>query len=164
MQGEQCRPPLFRLTVVSGITLLCAILTFWGPESFGLPAAQALTAPAKPGAFTPPPGSAERQAILEALRQKLESLHQIKMVLPVKYLKVHQNWAWIQVQPRSPDGTGRYEDVHALLQKKAGCWQVAEIACTEEDNPDCLGAPNYFKKLRARFPGAPADIFPGPVP
>jgi hypothetical protein len=69
-------------------------------------------------------------------------------------------WAWIHALPKSPDGTQTYEDVNALLVNKAGCWQVAEIACTEDGNPDCLGSPDYFKKLKAKFPGVPTDIFP----
>ncbi len=115
---------------------------------------------AKKGAYTPPPGSAEQKAILKALGEKLKSTTHLKMVFTVKYLKVQDCWAWIHVLPKSPDGTQTYEDVNALMEKKAGCWQVAEIACTEEGNPNCLGSPDYFTKLKARFPGVPSDIFP----
>jgi hypothetical protein len=121
---------------------------------------QVWAAEPKKGAYTPSPGSAEQKAILKALGKKLESTTHVKMVFTVEYLKVHNCWAWIHVLPKSPDGAQKYEDVNALLEKKAGCWQVAEIACTEDGNPDCLGSPDYFKKLRAKFPGAPSDIFP----
>jgi len=119
---------------------------------------QALAAASQ--AYTPPAGSAERRAIVEALRQKLRSLHQVEAIFEVHYLKVHRGWAWIEASPRSPDGRQRYEPVSALLREEGGRWQVAEFPCTEEDNPDCLGQPGYFQKLRARFPAAPRDIFP----
>ncbi len=109
---------------------------------------------------TPPESSAERKAILEALRQQVEKLHHHKVVFVVNYLKVNNGWAWIETSPQSPDGTSHYEPVSALLQQKNCVWCVAEIACTEPDNPKCLGSPDFFQKLRARFPKAPADIFP----
>jgi hypothetical protein len=109
---------------------------------------------------TPPEHSAERKAILEALRQKVEKLHHLNVVFVVNYLKVHNGWAWIETSPQSPDGTSHYEPISALLDEKNCAWCVAEIACTEPDNPNCLGSPDFFQKLRARFPQAPADIFP----
>jgi hypothetical protein len=110
--------------------------------------------------YTPPENSAERQAILDALRQKVEKLHHLKVVFVVNYLKVHNGWAWIETSPQSPDGASHYEPISALMQGKDCQWCVAEIACTEEGNPNCLGSPDFFQKLRSRFPKAPADIFP----
>jgi hypothetical protein len=141
------------------LVLLFAFLPVLGLSSWISPG-QAWAAKAKEGAYTPAPGSAEQMAILKALGKKMESTTHLKMVFTVQYLKVHDCWAWIHALPKSPDGTQKYEDVNALLVKKGGCWQVAEIACTEEGNPDCLGSPDYFKKLKARFPGALSDIFP----
>jgi len=163
MRPAKHRISMDRVALVSMVTLFVAV-TFFGPSvssplSWGAPG-QAWAADSKKGAYTPSPGSAEYKAIIDALRQKMESTTHLKMVFKVQHLKVHDCWAWIHVLPQSPDGTQKYEDVNALLEKKAGCWQVAEIACTEDGNPNCLGAPDYFTKLRARFPGAPADIFP----
>ncbi len=113
-------------------------------------------------AYTPSKDSAERKAISDALRQKVEQQLKLKVILVVNYLKVNNGWAWIETSPQSPDGKSHYEPISALMQlnKKDCSWMVAEIACTEEGNPDCLGSPDFFKKLRARFPKAPADIFP----
>ncbi|MGQ9688019.1 MAG: hypothetical protein ACUVXF_04415 [Desulfobaccales bacterium] len=126
----------------------------------GTSSATALAASPSPGAYTPPAGSAERQAIIKALRQKLYSLHQVEAIFEVDYLKVHQGWAWIHASPRSRDGRQHYEPVYALLRQEGGHWQVVKFPCTEEDNPDCVGHPGFFQKLRARFPGAPRGIFP----
>jgi hypothetical protein len=164
MRSASRRISMVRSALITSLALLFAVLPFLGPNSSGSSAwrtpGQAWAAKAEKGAYTPQPGSAEQKAIVEALRKKMESTTHLKMVFKVEYLKVHNCWAWIHVLPSSPDGKQNYEDVNALLEKKAGCWQVAEIACTEEGNPDCLGAPDYFKKLMTRFPGAPSDIFP----
>lgn len=111
-------------------------------------------------AVTPPPGSAERKFILDALRAEIEKYHHINAVFVVKYLKVLNGWAWIETLPKSPDGSNQYENVSALLQKSGAKWKVAEIACAEEDNEECLGSPGYFKLLKKRFPKMPAAILP----
>jgi hypothetical protein len=164
MRSANHRIPMVRSALITALALLFGFLPFLGPNLSGLPAwrnaGEAWAAKAKKGAYTPAPGSAEQKAIVAALHKKMASTTHLNMVFKPDYLKVHGCWAWIHSLPTSPDGKQKYEDVNALLEKKAGCWQVAEIACTEEGNPDCLGAPDYFKKLMARFPGAPPDIFP----
>ncbi len=129
------------------------------PQTVGF-SDSAWAAPRGLAAYTPPPGSPERRDIVEGLRRKLRDLHRIEAVFEVRYLKVSQGWAWISANPRSPDGSRHYEGVAALLRQEGGSWQVVEFPCIEEDNPDCLGQPGYFKKLKARFPQAPPDIFP----
>jgi hypothetical protein len=114
-------------------------------------------------ASTPPKGSAERRAILAALRHELKTWTKLDVIFEVKYLKVKNGWAWVTAFPQSPDGKNKYEPVEALLQKKAGDWQVMEMrpggADCEED-PDCADNSRYFRKLRTRFPDAAGDIFP----
>lgn len=111
-------------------------------------------------AVTPPPGSAERKAVLDALRGEIQKLHGINAVFTVRYLKVLKGWAWIETSPGSADGSNQYEEVSALLCKTGAKWKVAELACSEEDNEECLGSPNYFKGLKKRFPKMPTRILP----
>ena len=157
-------PIIGRLACCAALTWLFTVLPIVGHNNPFLSAwqtpSQAWAAESKKGVHTPSPGSAEQKAILAALGKKMEATAHLKMVFTVQYLKVHGNWAWIHALPKSPDGTQTYEDVNALLEKKGGCWQVVEVACTEEGNPNCLGSPDYFTKLKAKFPGAPSDIFP----
>jgi hypothetical protein len=165
MKSANQRILMVKSAFITSLALLFTFLPVLGLNSSDLviwntPTQAWAAAKAKKGAYTPATGSAEQKAIVEALRKEMASTTNVKMVFKVEYLKVHDCWAWIHALPSSPDGKQKYEDVNALLEKKAGCWQVAEIACTEEGNPDCLGAPDYFKKLMAKFPGAPADIFP----
>lgn len=109
---------------------------------------------------TPPPGSAERRAILDAMRLKIKELHGLDVVFVVKTMNVSGGWAWVHTMPRSKDGLSRYEDFFALLRREAGRWRIAEIPCTEPENPDCIDTPGYFRKLAKRFPGLPACILP----
>jgi hypothetical protein len=110
--------------------------------------------------WTPPVGSSERKAIVNALRQEVKDLHGLDVRFVITHLKVKDNWAWIQTRPQSPGGENNYEDIAALLNKLNGAWRIRELACTEPDNPDCLGEADFFKRLQGRFPEAPREIFP----
>ena len=124
----------------------------------------------KPGAnpvdrdavFTPAPGTPLRKAILDALRQNVQSWSKLEVVFVVDDLKVKSDWAWVHTRPQSKDGQSHYEDILALMQRRDGVWMVAELVCTEEDNPECIDSPDYFSKLKERFPGVPEDILPAP--
>jgi len=109
---------------------------------------------------TPPPGSAERKAILDALRNEMRRIHGLQVVFVVQWLKVCNGWAWVQTLPQSPDGRDRFEDISALLAKGEKGWRVVELPCFEVENADCIGAPEYFLRLKKRFPELPDAILP----
>lgn len=111
--------------------------------------------------LTPLPGNPLRKVILDALRQEVRRIHGLEVVFVVRHLKVKDGWAWVHTLPQSADGANRYEDISALLQLQGDAWSVAEIACGEEENPDCLNAPEYFAGLQRRFPGVATEVFPG---
>jgi len=77
-------------------------------------------------------------------------------VLAVAYLKVHNGWAWIQVNPQSADGRQHYESQSGLLQQTANKWTLLEWMPAEEGTDYT----KYFKTLKAKYPSAPSDIFP----
>jgi hypothetical protein len=113
---------------------------------------------------TPPPGSTERRAILDAMRMSIKELHSLDVVFVVKTMHVSGGWAWVHALPRSKDGKASYEDFYALLCREAGRWRIAEISCTEPVNPECIDSPDYFRRLARRFPGVPASIFAEDAP
>jgi hypothetical protein len=90
----------------------------------------------------------------------MAALHGMDLVFVVEYLKVQNGWAWIVTLPQSPDGTNRYEGVSALLRLVDGVWKVADLPCTEEDDPECLGGADYYQQLLIRYPGIPREILP----
>ena len=107
-------------------------------------------------AHTPPDGSAERNAILQAVQHALARQGRKNLVLDVPYLKVHNGWAWIQVNPKSADGRQHYESQSGLLQQAANKWTLLEWMPAEEGTDYA----KYFQKLKAKYPSAPPDIFP----
>jgi hypothetical protein len=108
-------------------------------------------------AHTPPDGSAERNAILQAVHHALARQGRKNLVLIVPYLKVHNGWAWIQVTPQSANGTQHYESQSGLLQEKTtNKWTLLEWMPAEEGT----NYTKYFKNLKAKYPSAPPDIFP----
>ncbi len=105
--------------------------------------------------YTPPPGSAERRVVLDLLHAKIAELQALDVVFVVKRMEISKGWAWVHTLPQSRDGRSRYEDFFALLHQHNGRWSVAEIPCTEFDNPECIDSPDYFRRLRQRFPAMP---------
>ncbi len=53
---------------------------------------------------TPPPGSAERAAILEALRAPVQKGLKKKVVFKVDHLKLQNGWAFLRGVPQQPGG------------------------------------------------------------
>ncbi|NCC26747.1 MAG: hypothetical protein EOM22_00970 [Gammaproteobacteria bacterium] len=110
---------------------------------------------------TPPPGSRERGAILDALRSELMHLTGPDLVFVVAVLRVREGWAWIEAAPQSRDGASHYEDVTALLQRREGRWAVQVLGpCDAEDDPAACAADTDPERLRERFPTLPQDLVP----
>jgi len=108
---------------------------------------------ANPEAYTPPSGSAERKSILDAYRAEYTKDALTKdVIFVVKHLKVHDGWAWLEVNPRSADGSQQFESEQGLLHKEGGGWKVLQRKSGT--------TARYFKNLKAKFPAVPIDIFP----
>jgi hypothetical protein len=117
-------------------------------------------AQATPAMHTPAVGARERKAILDALRSEMKKYHGMEMVFVVVTMNVADNWAWLHTRPQSKDGTSSYEDVTALMRKKAGSWEVVEMPCGEITEADaCSDVPPFFDQLRNVNP----QISPAPL-
>ena len=97
---------------------------------------------AQSGVHTPKPGSAERKAIMDALRVPVQ--HDLKMPVifvvrhpePEGYLRVKQGWAFVDAEFRHPNGDpmgpsyygdaegGLSADACGLLHRVNGRWRV----------------------------------------
>jgi len=108
--------------------------------------------------YTPQRGTAERAAIMDALRVEVKKYHNIDVLFVVRTLKLKDGWAWTITAPMSKDGVNHYEDIVALLHKENGIWGVAELVCTEIETPGCIDDPNFLNGLQERFPGVPKEI------
>ena len=73
------------------------------------------------GPYTPAKSSAERQAILDALRGDQN------VVFQVHYLKVHHGWCWIDTTPLDKHGRATAEGGPNLLHLENGTWNYGFI-------------------------------------
>lgn len=109
---------------------------------------------------TPSRGSAERQAIMDALRGSADNLFK------VNFLKVHNGWAWADVTPLDKNGNATAEGGANLLHKVNGVWKVMDLSKVPDDPDDPMGPEDpsrkYIANVMRTFPGVPADIFPKP--
>ena len=109
-------------------------------------------------AYTPPAGSPERKAIMDALRGDQ------KVVFKVNYLKVHGDWAWADVTPLDEKGKAVAEGGANLVHKLNGAWKLMDLSVIPEDPDNPMGPddpdPKFVKAAQKAFPGLPADIFP----
>jgi hypothetical protein len=114
----------------------------------------------KSQAHVPANGSAERKAIVDALRADQN------VIFKVHYIKVHGNWCWIDSTPMDKQGHATAEGGPNLLHLADGKWKVMDLSTVPEDPNDPLGpedaSPGYVKNLIKTFPGVPRDIFPKP--
>lgn len=151
-----------KLRCVSIWVLLVASIAVTAPA---LASAESSNTPrlASAAALTPAKGSAERTAILDALRGVVKKMSDLDVIFVVTHLKVKNNWAWVVAEPQSRNGTQHYETMTGLLQKKNGRWVYLEgppEAVTCDEDPDCADSARYFRKLAKKYPGLSADIFP----
>ena len=117
--------------------------------------------------YTPEKGSAERKAILDALRVPVEKKLKQKIVFAAEHFNVSGNWAFLSGDPQAPGG-GRpdfrgtpYQEAvdadmfdnnfFAILKRTAGKWKVVTyaIGCTDVCYAD------WWRRYRA-----PKAIFP----
>lgn len=112
-------------------------------------------APSRAGddAYTPKPGSAERKAIMDAMRA-VGDVPDRKFV--VRHLKVQSGWAWLVADPQSADGKSHYERETALLADQGQGWTLIDQPCAEEG----CDAAAELARIRAAHPEAPEAIFP----
>lgn len=126
-----------------------------------------VAAPVCAGPATPPPGSAERKAICDALRGPVVKDFGVKPIFVIQTLGVMDGWAFLAAGLRREDGTAyraeelytqRHGDGHAfdgddiygLLRKVNGRWKVMA----------CVVAPTdvAYADWHRRF-GAPKAVF-----
>lgn len=113
---------------------------------------------------TPPKGSAEYQAILDAVRDAYKEGADHPADFKVNYLKVHQGWAWINVTPLDAKGKQVADPAPLLIHNDNGKWTDVDWNDVPTDPDDQSGAsdpsPKFIAALQKKFPGFPTDIVP----
>ena len=109
----------------------------------------------------PEKGSAERKAIVDALRGPVTKQLKQPVIFKIDHLKVQDNWAFLNGRPQNPDGSafdytntvyqdavdaGAFDDgIVALLRKVKGKWTVVQYVIGATDVPYV----DWDKKYRA---------------
>ena len=91
---------------------------------------------------------------MDALRAKLAQFdpQAPKMVFVVGELCLSSAKGWVSVDPRSADGSRRYETVSASLRRHKQRWVVDELACGEEECPPGTDAEALRRRVGPRCP------------
>ncbi|HKC64820.1 MAG TPA: cystatin domain-containing protein [Pyrinomonadaceae bacterium] len=113
---------------------------------------------------TPAVGSAERKAILDAVREDYKGGDDHPSDFKVNYLKVHKGWAWINVTPLDASGQPVADPAPLLFHNEQGKWVDKDLNDVglegdEHDGPHDP-SPKYIKALEKKYPGVPLDIIP----
>lgn len=130
-----------------------------------LGSARAAEAQGRP--HTPPRGSAERQALMDALRETVRREVGKPAIFEIRELRVLGEWAFADVSPRNPDGTpldyrgtpmeeawrdGLVDDgMYALLRRQGARWRVMRHAIGPTDVA-WMGWEEELRVPRALFP------------
>ena len=120
---------------------------------------------------TPAKGTAERQAIMDALRAEFDNRrgsfytpHRGAITFVVNRLQVHNGWAWMNGYPQSSDPQDSFGEYSGfLLHSQDGRWGVMRLPpmVNDPNDPENLDYPSRrdVEKIRQKFPTAPSDIF-----
>lgn len=121
---------------------------------------------------TPAIGSAERNAIINLLRvdfyqrKKVEVENPQQIIFVLKYLKVKDGWACVNVQA-TRDGDNVGEANWKVLRQTDGTWKDVDYFGklfpfeSEEETLDALDMKKgTAEKLQQKLPGCPREIFP----
>jgi len=109
------------------------------------------------GVYTPPAGSSERKAVLDAVRVKIKWKH----LFVVHKLKVQAGWAYAVLEQTNPDAPDtRYEPISTLCRLSGSTWTCLEAVggsdAADIEETTGLTIPQWLQK---KYPAAPAGIF-----
>ena len=122
---------------------------------------------------TPARGTAERQLMMDALRQAFDTrrsdyyhAHRGSITFVVSQLKAHNGWAWVNASPQSTDSSDQFGEYSGfLLHGGDAGWAVMKLPAMINDpnDPENLDYPTRkdVQRIRQMYPTVPTDIFPG---
>ena len=109
-------------------------------------------------AHTPAAGSQERKEVMDGLRGDQ------KVVFKVHYLKIHGDWAFVDVTPLDDKGKPVAEGGASLMHKDNAAWKVQDLSKLPDDPDNPMGIddpnPKFIRAVQKLYPGVPSDIFP----
>lgn len=124
------------------ILLLVTFLTIFGLNVF-----------AQQKIYEPKKGSAERAALMDAIRAYDTARDpQLKTeIFEITALRIQGNWSYANIVQKLPDGVQSYDAAHVFLQKTGGKWRVA-FSTYNDTNEVGVDGLEKLKKKNKTFP------------
>jgi hypothetical protein len=114
---------------------------------------------------TPPTGNPERKAIMDGMRAWVLQQHQIEAIFVINALLVKDGYAWVNVNPQSPDGSAQYEPLSGVLKLSGGSWKMvfpdpAVELSISENLSEGAAREKANALLLQQVPGIPQELVP----
>ena len=114
---------------------------------------------------TPAPVTPERKAIMDGMRDWVIQQHQIEAIFVINALLVKDGYAWVNVNPQSPDGSAQYEPLSGVLKLEGGSWKMvfpdpAVELSTNENLSEGAAREKANAILLQQVPGIPRELVP----
>jgi hypothetical protein len=114
---------------------------------------------------TPAVGTGERKAIMDGMRNWVLQQHQIEAIFVVNALLVKDGYAWVNVNPQSPDGSAQYEPLSGVLKLDGGVWRMvfpdpAVEFSVGENLSEAAARAKANEILLQQVPGIPRELVP----
>lgn len=114
---------------------------------------------------TPSAGSPERKAIMDGMRDWVMQQHQIEAIFVINALLVKDGYAWVNVNPQSPDGSAQYEPLSGVLKLEGGSWKMvfpdpAVELSISENLSESAAREKANALLLQQVPGIPRELVP----
>ena len=114
---------------------------------------------------TPPTGNPERKAIMDGMRAWVLQQHQIEAIFVINALLVKDGYAWVNVNPQSPDGSAQYEALSGVLKLSGGSWKMvfpdpAVELSISENLSEGAAREKANALLLQQVPGIPQELVP----
>jgi hypothetical protein len=114
---------------------------------------------------TPAPGTPERKAIMDGMRDWVIQQHQIEAIFVINALLVKDGYAWVNVNPQSPDGSAQYEPLSGVLKLEGGSWKMvfpdpAVELSINENLSEGAAREKANALLLQQVPGIPRELVP----
>jgi hypothetical protein len=114
---------------------------------------------------TPAPETPERKAIMDGMRDWVIQQHQIEAIFVINALLVKDGYAWVNVNPQSPDGSAQYEPLSGVLKLEGGSWKMvfpdpAVELSINENLSEGAAREKANALLLQQVPGIPRELVP----
>ena len=102
---------------------------------------------------------------MDGMRDWVIQQHQIEAIFVINALLVKDGYAWVNVNPQSPDGSAQYEPLSGVLKLEGGSWKMvfpdpAVELSTNENLSEGAAREKANAILLQQVPGIPRELVP----